>query len=620
MTSRLQMSSAFNPQPCASGDRMGRGLSPHSALGAVTAWIPAAARGFTASSAATSVIVRSRLFRKYVGLFVAVVCLALLTNGLFEIWFSYRDHKAALIRIQHEQAEAAAGKIGQFIKEIESQIGWTTSLPWSASTLEQRRFDALRLLRQVPAITEARAARSHGQRAVARFAACSGRDRQRRRLFQGSQVHRSRGEQGLLRAGLLPPRVRTLYDARAGRHPSRRRRERRRGQSQVHLGCGVADQGRRARPRLRGRRARPPHRASRHQPGAAQHRPVRSCPGAGGPRRRWIDAAPTRCRTPRTFKASEVLTAYAPVPLARLAGIRRAAGRRGLCAALRLDRAHRSLLLLAALGLAFLAGLFLARRMVVPIQALRAGAPASAAATSASASRSRPATSSKRSPISSTTWRASCRKSYADLERKVEDRTRELAQSVRELRALGEVSQAVNSTLDLETVLDDHRRQGGAAVGDRRRRDLCLRRGRDESFTLRATYGMERGADRGIQGAAHRVSTTPCLAASDRATRAGADRRPAREVATRGLSDRPARRLPRAADRAAAAAGPHRRRARRAPPRAGRISQADGRPAARPSPRSRCWRSRTRACSARSRKRAASSRSRASTSRSSSPT
>ena len=43
--------------------------------------------------------------------------------------------------------------------------------------------------------------------------------------------------------------------------------------------------------------------------------------------------------------------------------------------------------------------------------------------------------------------------SYADLERKVELRTRELAQSVSELRALGEVSQAVNSTLDLESVL-----------------------------------------------------------------------------------------------------------------------------------------------------------------------
>src|SRR5207344_1033804 len=35
----------------------------------------------------------------------------------------------------------------------------------------------------------------------------------------------------------------------------------------------------------------------------------------------------------------------------------------------------------------------------------------------------------------------------------VQARTRELARSVEELRALGEVSQAVNSTLDVETVL-----------------------------------------------------------------------------------------------------------------------------------------------------------------------
>ena len=65
---------------------------------------------------------RGRLFRKYVGLFLAVVCVALLTNGLSEIWFSYQEHKAALIR--------------------------------SAGTIDQRRFDGLRLLRQVPAITE----------------------------------------------------------------------------------------------------------------------------------------------------------------------------------------------------------------------------------------------------------------------------------------------------------------------------------------------------------------------------------------------------------------------------------------------------------------------------------
>src|SRR5438128_5628378 len=113
-----------------------------------------------------------KLFRKYVALFLAVVCVALLTSGLSEIWFSYQEHKASLIRIQREQAEAAAAKIGQFIKEIESQIGWTTQLPWSAGTLEQRRFDGLRLLRQVPAITELAQldATGHEQLRVSRLA------------------------------------------------------------------------------------------------------------------------------------------------------------------------------------------------------------------------------------------------------------------------------------------------------------------------------------------------------------------------------------------------------------------------------------------------------------------
>src|SRR6516225_3270546 len=97
---------------------------------------------------------RRRLFTKYVALFVAVVCIALVSNGVFDVFFYYQEHKASLIRIQREQAEAAAAKIGQFIKEIESQLGWTTQLPWSAGSIEQRRFDALRLLRQVPAITE----------------------------------------------------------------------------------------------------------------------------------------------------------------------------------------------------------------------------------------------------------------------------------------------------------------------------------------------------------------------------------------------------------------------------------------------------------------------------------
>jgi len=115
---------------------------------------PLVARRLFATAKSPFVKTRGRLFAKYVALFVAVVCIALVTNGLFEIWFFYQEHKASLVRIQHEQAEAASGKIGQFVQEIGAQLGWTTQLPWIDNTLEQRQIDSIRLLRQVPAITE----------------------------------------------------------------------------------------------------------------------------------------------------------------------------------------------------------------------------------------------------------------------------------------------------------------------------------------------------------------------------------------------------------------------------------------------------------------------------------
>src|SRR5437660_12373691 len=96
--------------------------------------------GATPAAAASGKKIRSRLFTKYVALFVAVVAVALLSNGIFEVFLYYREHKAALIRIQHEQPEAAAAKISQFIKETERQLGWTTQLPWSAA--QDRRCDA----------------------------------------------------------------------------------------------------------------------------------------------------------------------------------------------------------------------------------------------------------------------------------------------------------------------------------------------------------------------------------------------------------------------------------------------------------------------------------------------
>ncbi len=107
---------------------------------------PAAAAGASA--------IRNRLFTKYDAVLVAVVGVTLLSGGIFEVFSHYREHRAALIRIQHEQAKAGAAKITQFIEDVEGQLGWTTQLPWSGTAPENRRFDALRLMRQVPAITE----------------------------------------------------------------------------------------------------------------------------------------------------------------------------------------------------------------------------------------------------------------------------------------------------------------------------------------------------------------------------------------------------------------------------------------------------------------------------------
>ena len=64
------------------------------------------------------------------------------------------DVQALRSQILQMQAESIADKLAQFIKESQSQVGWITQLPSTAGTNDQRRFDALRLLRQVPAITE----------------------------------------------------------------------------------------------------------------------------------------------------------------------------------------------------------------------------------------------------------------------------------------------------------------------------------------------------------------------------------------------------------------------------------------------------------------------------------
>jgi len=98
--------------------------------------------------------VKRGLFFKYVTLFVGLVSAVLVINAALDLYFVYQDNRRASIDVQREKAEAASQKIESFVREIEHQIGWVAYPQWAALPVEQRRFEYFRLLRQVPAITE----------------------------------------------------------------------------------------------------------------------------------------------------------------------------------------------------------------------------------------------------------------------------------------------------------------------------------------------------------------------------------------------------------------------------------------------------------------------------------
>ncbi|MFL6797993.1 MAG: response regulator [Xanthobacteraceae bacterium] len=397
---------------------------------------------------------RSRLFAKYVALFVAVVAIALLSNGIFEVFFYYQEHKTSLIRIQREQAEAAAAKIGQFIKEIESQLGWTTQLPWSAGSIEQRRFDALRLLRQVPAITELAQLDATGKERlrVSRLAmdvVASGTDLSSdpkfveaaaKKVYYGPVYFRRESEPYMTLAiagtrrdagvSVAEVNLKLIWDV----------------VSQIKVGerghAYVVDaQGRLI--------AHPDISLVLRNTDMSKLAQVRAARAGSG----------ESVQESEDIEGRKVLTAHAPVtPLGWLVFVELPAEEAyaPLNAAL-----HRlGLVLLAALIFAVLAGMFLASRLVGPIRALRAGAARIGSGDLSQQIRIKTGDELEALANQFNDMAGRLQESYAGLEQKVEQRTREvearsseLAQSVEELRALGEVTQAVNSTLDLATVL-----------------------------------------------------------------------------------------------------------------------------------------------------------------------
>jgi signal transduction histidine kinase len=431
--------------------------------------------------------IRGKLFRKYVTLFLAVVCVALLTSGLSEVWFSYQEHKASLIRIQREQAEAAAAKIGQFVKEIESQIGWTTQLPWSAGTLEQRRFDGLRLLRQVPAITELAQLDATGreQLRVSRLAmdvvgsqADFSKDPKfvdalARKVYYGPVYFRRESEPYMTVAlagtrrdagvSVAEVNLKLIWDVvsqiKVGQH----------GQAYV-----VDAQGRLI--------AHPDISLVLRNTDLSRLAQVQAARTAAAP------AAPDQVQEAQDLQGRRVLTAHAPVdPLGWRVFVELPADE--AYAPLYTSVERSGALLGGALILAVLAGTFLARRMVGPIQALRVGAARIGGGDLSQRISIRTGDELEALADQFNDMASRLQESYADLEKKVEIRTHELARSVEELQALGEVSQTVNSTLDLDAVLTTIVAKAVQLSGTDAGTIYTFDESRQE-FRLRATHGM----------------------------------------------------------------------------------------------------------------------------------
>jgi class 3 adenylate cyclase len=95
---------------------------------------------------------RRSLFQKYFVVLFIVVVVPLLANGISDAWFGYRDQRAMLNALLRTEAASAAGRIGSFLDGIKDQLSWTVRQAWSAGAREQHRFDALGVLRQVPAV------------------------------------------------------------------------------------------------------------------------------------------------------------------------------------------------------------------------------------------------------------------------------------------------------------------------------------------------------------------------------------------------------------------------------------------------------------------------------------
>jgi signal transduction histidine kinase len=386
---------------------------------------------------------RRGLFAKYAASFVGLVVFVLAINAAGEMWYSYQATKSALARAQSDRAETAALRIEQFFAELEKQVNWATRA--SAATLDQHRNDYASLLQQLPAVDQLLYIDGDGreQLKVSRQTTVYGgnADHGRDLMFRDAALERISLGAVELRGNSEP--FMKIAMAHSGRNA---------GVTVAEINLRFLADIVRAIPLNRGGRAYVVGAAGRllahSDMSIALSADVSSLPQVAAARD--PDAAPVVIG--RDLGGGSVLVGSAAIPKMSWSIL----VEQPLSEALRplYDLAERILWLLA-LGLivAILAGTVQARRMLGPIRALQAGAARLGAGDFSQRIEVRTGDEIEELADKFNLMAGQLRESYSRLEQKVEERTRDLAQSVRELKALEEIGRAVTSSLDLRAVL-----------------------------------------------------------------------------------------------------------------------------------------------------------------------